>query len=223
MDLDFWHQRWQANLIGFHQDEINTHLLRYWPRLQLATGSRILVPLCGKSIDMLWLLEQGHPVVGIEVSQIAVEAFFEENRLSPEVHEERYGRRYVVDQLELLCADFFALEQADIGAVNAFYDRAALIALTPAQRPGYAAQLTKLLGHGTSGLLVTLEYNQSEMHGPPFSVPREEVYRLFDTAFTLEPLFHLDVLEENQKFREKGLSQLTEQAYHLARKPAPDS
>jgi thiopurine S-methyltransferase len=223
MDLDFWHQLWQANLTGFHQDEINTHLLRYWPRLQLAAGSRILVPLCGKSLDMLWLLEQGHPVIGIEISQIAVESFFEENRLSPEVHEERYGRRYVVDQFELLCADFFSLEQADIGAVNAFYDRAALIALTPAQRPGYAAQLTKLLGHDGSGLLVTLEYNPSEMNGPPFSVPREEVYRLFDTAFTLEPLFHLDVLEENQKFREKGLSQLTEQAYHLARKPVPDS
>jgi len=172
---------------------------------------------------MLWLLEQGHPVVGIEVSQIAVEAFFEENRLSPEVHEERYGRHYVVDQLELLCADFFALEQADIGAVNAFYDRAALIALTPAQRPGYAAQLTKLLGHGTSGLLVTLEYNQSEMHGPPFSVPREEVYRLFDTAFTLEPLFQFDALGENQTFREKGLTQLTEQAFHLARKLVPES
>ena len=83
MDLDFWHQRWQANLIGFHQNEINTHLLSYWPRLKLATGSRILVPLCGKSLDMLWLLEQGHPVVGIEISQIAVESFFEENRLSP--------------------------------------------------------------------------------------------------------------------------------------------
>jgi len=218
MDLDFWHQRWQANLIGFHQNEINTHLLSYWPRLKLATGSRILVPLCGKSLDMLWLLEQGHPVVGIEISQIAVESFFEENRLSPEVHEERYGRRYVVDQLELLCADFFSLEQADIGAVNAFYDRAALIALTPAQRPGYAAQLMQLLGHGATGLLVTLEYNQSEMNGPPFSVPREEVYRLFAAAFTVEPLFQFDALEENQTFREKGLTQLTEQAWHLVRK-----
>ena len=218
MDLDFWHQRWQANLIGFHQNDINTHLLSYWPRLQLATGSRILVPLCGKSLDMLWLLQQGHPVVGIEISQIAVESFFEENRLSPAVHEERYGRRYVVDQFELLCADFFSLVQADIGAVNAFYDRAALIALTPAQRPGYAAQLTKLLGHGTSGLLVTLEYNQSEMQGPPFSVPREEVYRLFAEAFTLKPLFQFDALEENQTFREKGLTQLTEQAWQLVRK-----
>ena len=223
MDLDFWHQRWQANLIGFHQDEINHHLLRDWPQLQLAKGSRILVPLCGKSLDLLWLLEQGHPVVGVEVSQIAVETFFEENGLSPEVREERYGHRYVVDQLELLCADFFSITRADIGAVNAFYDRAALIALTPAQRPRYVAHLTQLLGHGTCGLLVTLEYAQPEMDGPPFSVPREEVYHLFDSAFTLEQLFQFDALEENQKFREKGLTQLTEQAWQLTRKQKPES
>jgi len=221
MDLDFWHQRWQANLIGFHQNAINHHLLRYWPQLQLEKGSRILVPLCGKSLDMLWLLEQGHPVVGVEVSQVAVESFFEDNGLSPAVHEERYGRRYVVDQLELLCTDFFSLEQKDIGAVNAFYDRAALIALTSAQRPGYTAQLNKLLGHGTSGMLVTLEYNQAEMDGPPFSVSREEVCSLFETAFTLEQLFRFDALEENKKFREKGLTHLTELAYHLRNKHTP--
>jgi len=223
MDLDFWHERWQANLTGFHQDEINTHLLRYWPRLQLAADSRILVPLCGKSLDMLWLLEQGHPVVGVEVSQIAVESFFEENRLSPEVHEEHYGHRYVVERLELLCADFFSLAQADIGRVDAFYDRAALIALTAAQRPRYAAQLTQLLGRGSGGLLVTLEYHQSEMDGPPFSVPGEDVYRLFDSAFTLEQLFEFDVLEDNRKFREKGLTQLTEHAWHLTRKAATEN
>lgn len=221
MDPDFWHQRWQANLIGFHQDEINNHLLQYWPRLQLDKGSRILVPLCGKSLDLLWLLEQGHPVIGVEVSQIAVETFFEENRLSPEVHEERYGRRYVVEQLELLCADFFNLTQNDIGPVNAFYDRAALIALTVAQRPRYATHLMQLLGHGTTGLLVTLEYNQPEMNGPPFSVPREEVERLFGSAFTLEQLSQLDVLEENQRFRDKGVTQLTERACQLRHKQAP--
>jgi thiopurine S-methyltransferase len=215
MDLDFWHQRWQANLTGFHQDEINTHLLRYWPRLQLATDSRVLVPLCGKSLDMLWLLEQGHAVVGVEVSQIAVEHFFEENDLSPEIHEEHYGRRYTVEPFELLCADFFCLTQSDIGSIDAFYDRAALVALAAVQRPRYATQLTQLLGGGTSGLLVTLEYPQSEMDGPPFSVPVDEVYRLFQPEFTLDPLFQCNVLEENQKFREKGLTQLTEHAYLL--------
>jgi len=221
MDLDFWHERWQANQIGFHQGETNRHLLRHWPQLGLAKDSRILVPLCGKSRDMLWLLEQGHRVVGIEVSQLAVEAFFDENSLTPEIHEARYGRRFVVDQLELLCADFFSLGQQDIGEVDACFDRAALIALTPAQRPRYAIHLTHLLGHGTSGLLITLEYNQSEMNGPPFSVPREEVCQLFDPEFTVEQLFQFDALAENRQFREKGLTALTERAWHLRRREVP--
>jgi thiopurine S-methyltransferase len=217
MDLNFWHERWQANLTGFHKNEINNYLLRYWPRLDLAKGSRILVPLCGKSLDMLWLREQGHPVVGIEASQIAVETFFEENGLTPAVHTERYGRRYVYDQLELLCTDFFSLTQEDIGAVSAVYDRAALIALTQAQRPAYATHLTRLLGHGTTGMLITLEYDQLEMSGPPFSVPREEICRLFDAAFAIEHLHQFDVLEDNLKFREKGLTALSEHTFLLRR------
>jgi len=217
MDLDFWHERWQANLTGFHQGEINSYLVRYWPRLDLVKDSRIFVPLCGKSLDMLWLREQGHPVVGVEVSQIAIENFFEENGLTPAIHEERYGRRYVADQLELLCADFFSLTPEDIGEVCAIYDRAALIALTPAQRPGYAAHLTRLLDRGTTGLLITLEYNQQQMSGPPFSVHREEVSRLFDSTFTIEHLCQYDALEENQKFREKGLTELSEHAFLLTR------
>ena len=220
MDLDFWRERWQANLIGFHQNKINSYLVRYWPRLGLAQGSRIFVPLCGKSLDMLWLREQGYPVVGVEISQLAIESFFEENGLTPEVQEEGFGHRYVYEQLELLCTDFFSLNAEDIGEVSAVYDRAALIALTAAQRPGYAAHLTRLLGHGTTGLLITLEYNQPEMNGPPFSVPREEVSRLFDSAFTIEHLYQLDVLEDNQKFREKGLTELTEHAFLLTRRGA---
>jgi thiopurine S-methyltransferase len=220
MDPDFWHERWQANQIGFHQSETNRHLLRHWPQLDLAADSRILVPLCGKSLDILWLLEQGHPVVGIEISRLAVEAFFAENRLTPEVYEEPFGRRYVVDQLEVLCADFFSLTAEDTGKVDAFYDRAALIALTPSQRPGYVEHLTRLLDGGTTGLLITLDYNQPEMSGPPFSVPREEVYHLFEPAFSIEQLFEFDALEENQRFREKGVTALSEHAWHLRRSQA---
>ena len=221
MDIDFWHERWQANLTGFHQSEANNYLVRYWPQLNLPKDSRILVPLCGKSLDMLWLCEQGHKVVGIEVSQIAIETFFEENGLTPAIHEESFGHRYAVDQLELLCADFFSLTQEEIGAVSAFYDRAALIALTPAQRAAYASHLTRLIGDGTTGLLITLEYNQLQMSGPPFSVRREEVGRLFESNYTIEQLFQFDALEDNEKFREKGLTELTEHAYHLQGKQAP--
>lgn len=217
MEPEFWLERWQANLIGFHQDEINDYLLRYWPKLGVMHNSRILVPLCGKSLDMLWLAEQGHPVIGIEISQLAVESFFNENGLTAEIHKQGYGLRYTSAQLEILCADYFALTQQDIGEVAAFYDRAALIALPPAQRPGYVAQLGKLTGAGTHGLLITLAYNQLEMSGPPFSVTDAEVQRLFTPGYRLDQLFQFDVLAANERFRKQGLTALTEQAYQLTR------
>ena len=217
MEPEFWLERWQANQIGFHQDEINDYLLRYWPKLGVTHSSRIMVPLCGKSLDMLWLAEQGHPVIGIEISQLAVESFFSENGLTPEIHEEGYGLRYTSGLVEILCADYFKLTQQDTGEVAAFYDRAALIALPPVQRADYVAHLGTLLSTGTHGLLITLAYNQLEMNGPPFSVADDEVQRLYKEEYRLEQLFRFDVLAGNERFREQGLTALTEQAYQLTR------
>jgi len=219
MDPDFWHERWQNRQIGFHQDDINPYLVRYWPELKLETAGRVLVPLCGKSRDLIWLLDQGHSVVGIEVSPIAVEAFFAENDMTATVTREAHFSRWTFDNLELLCGDFFALDRPDIGEIAAVYDRAALIALPPDMRPRYASQLTDLAGDSTPGLLVTLEYDQAEMDGPPFSVTDTEVAQLFGNRYAIESLCSTDVLEANARFREQGLTRLTEQAFHLTMPP----
>lgn len=218
MHPDFWHARWEANQIGFHQDEINAYLERYWATLALAPGSRVLVPLCGKSLDLLWLREQGHAVVGIELSRIAVQAFFEENGVTPEVQEAPHCTRWSCAGIELLCGDFFDLEATDLGRVDALYDRAALIALTDEQRPRYAQRLTHLLEPGTPGLLVTLDYDQAEMDGPPFAVPGDEVQRLFQSSFEIRHLTRFDALAANPQLGEKGLSSLTEHVYRLSKK-----
>lgn len=218
MDPDFWHARWEANQIGFHQDEPNAYLERYWPTLGLAPGSRVLVPLCGKSLDLLWLREQGHTVIGIELSGIAVQAFFEENGVSPAVDTGARCTRWSCEGIELLCGDFFNLEAGDIGQVDALYDRAALIALTEVQRKRYAQRLAKLLQPGTPGLLVTLDYDQSRMDGPPFAVPDNEVRQLYEQDFQIEHLMQFDALDANAKFREKGLHSLIEHVYRLERK-----
>lgn len=215
MDQDFWHQRWVANKIGFHLPETNPWLIRYWPTLELNRDSRIFVPLCGKSLDMLWLLEQGYRVVGVEISRIAVAAFFEENGLTPEVREESRFSRWRYAELELLCGDFFDLQATDIGPVAGVFDRAALIAMPAAMRPRYATQLAALLDPGTHCLLITLDYNQLEMSGPPFSVPADEVGWLFDARFTTTLLQTADVLASHEKFREAGLSELAESVWHL--------
>ncbi len=215
MNPDFWHERWQANQIGFHQDEINPYLVRYWPELEIGMAGRVLVPLCGKTRDMIWLRDQGFSVVGIEVSPIAVEAFFAENNLTPAVTRRARHSRWEVDGLELLCGDFFVLDRGDIGEVVAVYDRAALIALPPDIRPRYTEHLAGLLGDATTGLLITLEYTQNEMSGPPFSVSGAEVQQLFADSFAIERLCSTDVLEANPRFREQGVSRLTEQAFRL--------
>jgi thiopurine S-methyltransferase len=217
MDPKFWHERWEANQIGFHQNHINPHLVRYWPELNTSAGSRVFVPLCGKSADMLWLLEQGHRVLGVEISSIAVEAFFAENNLQPARCESESFTRFVFDELELLCGDFFDLMKDDLGPIDALYDRASLVAFPEMMRQRYVTHLAKLLDPGTRGLLVTLDYPQHEMEGPPFAVPEEEIYRLLRDAFAVDHTYGTSILAENPNFRAKGLSRLEEHVYFLKR------
>lgn len=216
MDEGFWHRRWDKNEIGFHQSEVNAYLLRHWQSLAPKVGERVLVPLCGKSLDMAWLLEQGLGVLGVELSRKAVEDFFAERQWQPEVLEWGAFRRYRHGALELWCGDFFALAAEDVADCALLYDRAALIALPPSMREGYAAHLGGILPAGCRGLLVSLEYPQAQMDGPPFSVEEQEVRRLFADCSPLL-LERLDVLGENWRFVQRGLSSLDECVYRLQR------
>ena len=184
MEKDFWHARWQTGQIGFHQNEINPYLVRYWTSLQLEPQSRVFVPLCGKTLDMIWLLDQGHTVIGNEISQLAVEAFFRENRLTPAIRQQAAYTSWSCDRMEILCGDFFDLVPTDIGRIDAIYDRAALIALPPGQRARYVTRITQLLKPQTPCLLVTLDYEQGKMSGPPFAVSADEVRRLYQSSTT---------------------------------------
>ena len=217
MDPSFWHARWQANEIGFHQQEINPHLQRFWPQLGV-TGGTVFVPLCGKSRDMLWLASQGHRVLGVEISPIAAAAFFGENGLDVEpMQEARFVRRQIAE-LTLLEGDFFDLALAHLDGVTAVYDRASLIALPPPMRERYAAHIAALLPGGTPVLLVTLDYPQPEMDGPPFAVSAAEVAALFATRFDIDSLGGQDILAENPRFQARGLTRLEERAYRLVRR-----
>jgi thiopurine S-methyltransferase len=216
MTLDFWHERWQRGEIGWHLDEINLHLQEHWPRLGVDPGGRVLVPLCGKTLDLAWLVGQGQPALGVELSPIAVEALFRDQGLVPEVTDEPPFRRYRSGALEVLCGDFFDLTQTHLGALDAVYDRASLIALPPETRRRYAAHLMGLLSAETRILLITLDYDQAQMTGPPFAVAAPEVRDLFGERFEIEPLGGMDVLGENPRFRERGLERLLEQVYVLS-------
>jgi thiopurine S-methyltransferase len=219
MEPGFWHQRWASNQIGFHEGQVNAYLARHYAHLGLAPGETVFVPLCGKSVDLRWLADQGAHVVGVELSPIAVESFFVEQGLTPRTSQEGAFVIWESGPIRLLCGDYFALTPAHLVGVQAVYDRAALIALPPERRAAYVAQLDQLLPVARRTLLVTLEYLQEQMQGPPFSVPEREVRTLFAGA-DIKRLGAQDVLADHPRFRDKGLTRLLECAYLIVQNGA---
>lgn len=218
MDPDFWHQRWREGRIGFHQDQPTPLLLEHWPALGLAPGSQVFVPLAGKSLDLVWLAAQGHRVLGVELSPLAVEQFFAGHGLTPDVHASRYGRHYRAGDIELVCGDVFNLDAEALAGCAAVYDRAALIALPPELRRRYVCELHAQLPAGCRGLLITLEYPPHEKQGPPFAVPEAEVYELYGHDWTVATLERRDILAQQPAFAAEGVSQLATAVYRLTRK-----
>ncbi|WP_367026162.1 thiopurine S-methyltransferase [Methylococcus sp. ANG] len=222
MDPDFWHERWQQKQTGFHQTQVNPLLETFWPRCVGPARPRVFVPLCGKSLDMIWLRNRGHSVLGNDLSPIAVDEFVRENGLSASAALLGNGFiRVQSDDMSLLCGNYFDLPPELMGEIGAVYDRAALVAMPPEMQDRYAGQILRLLPHRPPMLLITLEYDPSEMDGPPFPIPEETVVRLFGPAYRIELLSARDTLEGNPQLRAKGLSRLTEKAYWLrAQTPA---
>lgn len=216
MEPAFWQQRWADNQIGFHQAQVNPYLQQYWPQLQLAPGSRVLVPLCGKSLDLVWLAGQGYRVSGVELSRRAVEDFFREHGLEAEVRQCGAFEVWRSGDLELWCGDFFALRSEDIGDCVGLYDRAALIALPVEMRATYMQALSALLPESCRGLVVTLEYDQSLLAGPPFSVGDGEL-RCGFAGWQVVELEGVQVIGSSPKFVQAGVSSLLERVYRVSR------
>ncbi|NGN97359.1 thiopurine S-methyltransferase [Grimontia sp. S25] len=178
MDQEFWHSRWAENRIGFHLSDTNPLLVKYWPLLHPQREEAVFVPMCGKSIDLSWLASKHDEVVGVELSEIAVRAFFSEHLYTPTVTSMSPTMKlYHFDELSIYAGDYFT---APLETYPLVYDRAALIAMPESLRQQYAERLLSLLKPGGRILLVTLHYPQEQMDGPPFSVDADEVRRLFD-------------------------------------------
>lgn len=192
MDAGFWHRRWTKNEIGFHLDQVNPLLVEYFSRLSLESGASVFLPLCGKTRDIAWLLNEGFCVVGAELNQQAVEQLFVELELEPTI--ERFGELllYQAPNLDVWCGDMFALNAEQIGKVNAVYDRAALVALPEDMRLDYAPKVVAL-SRGVPQLLITLEYDQSLQAGPPFSISDEALNRYYAQSYELELVLSQDV------------------------------
>lgn len=215
MKKDFWLERWVRAEIGFHQNEINPYLLQYWPELHRAGSGEVFVPLCGKSLDMVWLRQQGIAVLGVELSPIAVQDFFRENGKAPSHTSSGKFVCCEADGIRILCGDFFDLSQADLAQVGVVYDRASLVALPPEMRERYARHLVSILPSATQILLITFDYPQAEMDGPPFAVSVGEVEALFRDYAEVRLLAQQDVLAQNPRFQQRGMSRLQENIFLL--------
>ena len=216
MHTDFWLERWEKNQIGFHEQEINSHLQEFLATLNIPKGSTIFVPLCGKSRDILWLLSQGYQVIAVEISPLAVTNFFSENNLQARITDCENFQCWEIEGLSIYLGNFFDLNNMQIAACKAIYDRAALIALPPEMRQQYVQHLCNIAPTLSHSLLVTLEYAQHEIPGPPFCVDENEVQNLFRNTCDIELLFAEDILSDNDNFNERGLSSLVEKVYRLS-------
>ena len=197
-----WIERWQVGRTGWHEPQGNASLQRHWT----FSGRRVLVPLCGKSVDLLWLEEAGNEVVGVELSPLAVEAFFEENRIACS----RSGRelvRYTARHrnISIVCGDYFALSGRQF---DAHYDRGAMIAMDPGRRAEYAAHTDSLLLDGAARLVITVEYDQRRAAGPPYSIDATQVQSLWSGLEQVES--REDIENAPPKFIEAGLKSMRE-------------
>ncbi len=213
MQAEYWLSKWRSGKIGFHEVEINRWLTAHGETV-FAGGKRVIAPLCGKSLDLLWLEQQGLEVVGVELAREAIVAFFAENERA--YQEAQYGAatRFTSGDITIWQADWFDLP-VEIGRFDRVFDRAALIALPFAMRQRYVVQLSELLEPAAQGMLVTISYDQQAMPGPPFSVDANELAALYSNVARRQLDIDEDALATNGKFRERGVAQLSESVWQL--------
>jgi len=215
MHKEYWQDRWQNQQTGFHQDDINPYLEKFCPAHVTNKTERVFVPLCGKSSDLIWLADRGFEVIGVELSQIAVEEFFEDNNLPYVIKTTDKIKIYEADNISIICDDFFEVSRDLLGDISYVYDRASQIALPEAMRRDYCKHLAKITA-GADIFVITMEYDQNLMQGPPFSVSEAEMHRHYDSYYTIDKLFTHDLLEESPQFKERGLKNLLEKVYILS-------
>lgn len=185
MDQAFWLERWRKNQIRFHENAPNALLSAYFQVLHVRKGGRVFVPLCGRSTDLMWLRDQGFEVMGVELSRLAVEQFFTEHGLEPDRSFVGPLERFEVDGITLFLGDLYDLDHMILGPVDAVYDRAALVAFPPQMRAAYAAHVVHIT-EAAPQFVVTFDYDQSRVQGPPFSVSAQDMQLLYGTTYALE-------------------------------------
>lgn len=192
MEPEFWHRRWESRQIAFHEPDGNALLVKWFHELGLVDGQRVFVPLCGKTRDIAWLMSQGLRVVGAELSEDAVRELFDDLRVDPEVSVTESFSVFSAPDIDVFVGDFFELSEASLGRVDAIYDRAALVAMPTNLRSKYVERLIRITNRAPQ-LVISFEYDQSVMEGPPFSVNAAEISSHYAAWYKLRLLEKVEV------------------------------
>lgn len=220
MHTEFWNERWRNNEIGFHRNDVNPWLLKYWSTLSHGQVGTVFVPLCGKTLDMAWLAGQAHNVMGVECSKLAIKDFFLNQKWHADTEESGKFSRWSNNKVSIFLGDFFDLEAQMLTDVKVVYDRASLVAFPKEMRADYVKHLVSILPKSAKIFLISLEYPQEQMSGPPFSVPETEVMSLYAKRFHVEKLDQHSLLTSEPRWNEKGLTSMTEKVFLLTPKNA---
>ena len=192
MDVSFWHKKWENNEIAFHRSRPNPLLVDHFKALSLNAGSVVFVPLCGKTLDIAWLLSNGYRVAGVELVESAIEQLFAELGMVPKISVAGEIKHYSAKNIDIYVGDIFTISQDLLGPVDAIYDRAALVALPEDLRRRYTAHLREIT-HESPQLLIAYHYDQNLVQGPPFSISDEEVSQHYKDCYSLTLVVSTDV------------------------------
>ena len=212
-----WHQRWQKNEIGFHVKDVQPWLVEHWPLLVGPAQEQspcVFVPLCGKTLDIEYFLKQGYVVVGCELSELAIKQLFDQLAITPSISAWGDGLCYQGENIRVYVGDFFTLTQADLMGVNYIYDRAALIALSTDTRVEYCKRLIDLCPKARQ-LVITLDYDSQKKQGPPYGVSGEEMQLHYQASHNIKRVLHENIIEDEPRFKKRGLTSLFESLYWL--------
>ena len=213
--MNLWESRWQTDRIGFHLKEVNPYLMQFSDQLMHQNPDRVFVPLCGKTLDLYWLTTKTKKVIGVELVSKAVQDFFTENNIAYSIQQDETLQKFRSKSIDLYLGDFFDLNPEQTSSFKAIYDRASIVAIEKPERREYVDHLISFLDTEGRILLITLEYNQNLMEGPPYSVPTEEIESLFEPLGSLKLLETCDILDD--RFRNKGLTRLLEHVFLIVK------
>jgi thiopurine S-methyltransferase len=203
----FWAERWAEGATAFHRAVVSPALERY-ARSLFPSGSKVLVPLCGKSLDLAWLAAQGFDVHGVEYVEQAARAFFAERGVEPR----HAGDTWSVSGIAIQCGDFLTVDLP--GPFGGIWDRAAMIAVSVADRPAYVRRMRGLVEQGAVLLLESFTYESDTFAGPPFPLSHADV-RASYAGFQIEMLDEEDVLRTEPKWRERGARSATDTTWAI--------